>query len=135
MKNVIKALLVLVALGFTACGQGPMGPAGANGSNGAQGVAGLTGPQGAPGPEGATGQAGANGTSVVNVQFCPGYAESYPNLFPEYGIKFGTQIYAILDQSNGYDYYTLLAPGAYSSAATGAACNFTINADGSITQD
>ena len=64
--------------------------------------------------------------SVDTVQFCPGYEAVYPQVFPEDGICINGSLYAILDQSNGYDYLTALPAGAYTSEATGAACDFTV---------
>jgi hypothetical protein len=64
--------------------------------------------------------------TVDTVQFCPGYEAVYPQVFPEDGICINGSLYAILDQSNGYDYLTALPAGDYASEATGASCDFTV---------
>lgn len=103
MKNLLVLCLLLVN-----CGQGPAGNSGASG------------PQGPAGAD----------NSVTVVQFCPGSVPSYPNVFPEVGIVINNQIYAVYSTLGGF--LTLLMPGYYASNAVGSACNFTVNADGTI---
>ena len=93
---------------------------------------GQKGDTGAQGPQGVPGLAVTNtggSLSATAVQFCPGYTPSYPNVFPEDGVCLNGKMYAILDQSNGYDYLTYLPPGVYESEATGAPCTFTLLAN------
>lgn len=84
---------------------------------------------GLQGSTGATGSTGSTGTLVEIVQFCPG-TPAYGN-FMEVGIKIGTDIYAVYSANNGF--LTRLLPGNYVTTATGLNCNFTVNADGTIT--
>lgn len=140
--------LILLAL-LTACGpqqeyiKGEKGDAGTPGKDGSTGP---TGPQGPTGPTGATGsiglpgvngtngsngQNGTNGTVITPIRFCPGPAPTYPSIFPEYGIKIGTNIYAVYSIPNAF--LTLVIPGHYSSTGIGSNCSFTLHLDGSIT--
>ncbi len=115
-------LAAFIALLLTnACGV--RGPVGGPGAQGIPGQPGASGEVGAPGPAGSPGPAGL---SVTSVQFCPGYKTIYPTKFPEYGLCVNGALYAVFDQVNGYDYLTLIPPGAYDSEATGAACDFTV---------
>ena len=105
------------------------GTDGATGATGATGSQGPTGPQGNPGNTGPQGAPGTPGTQIQMVQFCPG-TPSYPSTFPEYGIKIGTQIWAVYSANGGF--LTYIPPGQYLSNAVGSSCTFTVNADGSI---
>lgn len=142
MKTLIIVYSVLL---LSACGQ--------------QGVQGNTGPQGSPGnsngctiasllvsneaPNGGSiidcgdtssiilnGSNGSPGTVVAPVQFCPG-VPSYPSTFPEVGFIINGSIYAVYSTNGGF--MTLIPPGYYSSDGVGSSCNFTVNADNTIT--
>lgn len=78
---------------------------------------------------GATGEAGVNAMPMTIVQFCPGVT-TYPTEFNEVGFKMGKDIYAVYSANDGF--MTKLSPGYYNSNAVGSNCNFTVNADGSI---
>jgi len=96
MKNLIGAsLLVLVGCGH-------------NGLNGTNGTPGIN---------------GTNGTVVTSVQFCPG-TPSYASTFPETGLCFNGNIYAVYSANDGF--LTEIVPGAYTSNAIGSSCNFTV---------
>lgn len=107
----MKNLLIITALLLSACGQGPQGV------QGQPGTPGGLGPQLVPQP------------SLTAVQFCPG-TPSYPSTFPEVGFVINGSIYAVYSANDGF--LTLLLPGYYASNAIGSSCNFTINADGTI---
>lgn len=91
---------------------------------------GTTGPQGVQGISGPTGA-----SDFYIVQFCPGITPLYPSTFPEQGICIDGQLYAILDQSNGYDYLTIIPSGQYTSEATNASCSFTVSDNCVVTDD
>lgn len=109
----------VLSLFMSACGITTVGPAG------------PMGPQGTPGVNGLP---GTPGTVITVVQFCSG-ASSYPSVFPEMGLCDNGTIYAILDQSNGYDYFTAIVPGQYASETTGLSCTFTVGSNCSITEE
>lgn len=103
-----------------------------NGVNGAIGATGPQGPIGVTGPTGNQGDPGTPGqdaTPVQMVQFCPG-TPAYGSNFMEYGIKIGSDIYAVYSANNGF--LTRLLPGNYVTTATGLNCNFTVNIDGTV---
>lgn len=108
---------------------GPTGPIGPIGSPGAPGSPGLPGAPGLPGTPGAPGLPGLPGTQIEMIQFCSG-TPHYPNVFTEWGIKIGTQIWAVYSANGGFLAY--IPPGRYLSNAIGNACTFTVNIDGSI---
>lgn len=92
---------------------------------------GTNGTDGAVGQKGDTGPAGQNATPVTMVKLCP-EAGSYPSTFPEYAFDFAGTLYATY--WDGHNAWTSeLYPGSYSSTSTSAPCNFTVNADGTIT--
>lgn len=116
---------------------------GAKGDKGQDGVQGARGQPGAPGAAGANGIDGVNGTNGVNgvnghdgtlvtaVKFCPQYSSN--SGFPEYGIEFGGQLFAVYwDQHNAW--LALVTPGYYASTSTGAPCTFIVNNDGTVAQ-
>lgn len=91
------------------------GAPGANGADGVNGTNGINGLNGSP------------GTSVSSVQFCAGSANAYP----EVGFALGTAVYGVYwDGRNAWLSY--LPPGAYSSTSSSVPCNFTINANGTV---
>lgn len=114
------SLIVLIALiGLVHCGRGVSGPPGPAGNTGSSGV-GMVGPT------------GADGTIITPVQFCPG-PSIYPSNFPEYGLLINGKVYGVYSANSGFLAY--LPPGEYTSNAIGSSCNFTINANGTVTQD
>lgn len=116
------AMAAVVALALTAC---------AAGKDGAQGPQGITGNDGIPGVTGPQGPAGADGTQISVVQFCPNDVPTYPTTFPEVGLLINGSIYAVYSTPGAF--LTLIPPGLYTSAAVGSSCNFTVNADGTVT--
>jgi hypothetical protein len=124
----MKKLMIISVLLLAACGPGKNGQNGVQGLPGAQGPAGDTGPQGNTGPQG---PAGANGSTITVVQFCAGVTPSYPSTFPEIGFLINGSVYAVYSANDGF--LTYLPPGVYTSNAVGSACNFTLNADGTVT--
>ena len=100
-----------------------------NGANGTNGVDGATGAQGATG---AVGPQGQPGTMFKSVQFCPGLTPTYPTTFAEVGFVIGTDVYGVYSANDGF--MAFLPPGRYSSNGINASCNFTINADGTVSQ-
>jgi hypothetical protein len=113
--------------------QGPKGDTGAAGTDGVDGKDGATGPQGMTGAIGLPGKDGAPGTVVTPIQFCPGVTPVYPTTFPEYGLVINGSIFAVYSANGGF--LALIPPGVYSSNAIGSACNFTVNEDGTVTND
>lgn len=128
-------LITLIACGVSGYAGAP-GPDGAKGATGAQGPAGTNGTNGATGPiglTGATGAAGQAGTQVISEQFCSGYTLSYPSTFPEFGLLINGQLFAVYwDGHNSW--LAEIPPGYYASTSTSAPCDFTVNADGTISQ-
>lgn len=124
---------------------------GVNGSNGVNGVNGInstscsvvqsdTGASITCGDSTATVSNGTNGTGITVVELCPDAGTpSYPNNFPEYALKLGTELYGVyfgpIRGSNGNTaFLALIPPGLYQS--TGATqCVFTVNADGTIKEN
>lgn len=86
------------------------------------------------GAPGAQGQPGTPGTLVSVLQFCSG-TPSYPSVFPEMAFCINNNLYAILDQSNGYDYLTEIIPGEYASETTGLSCDFQIKSNCNIVEN
>ena len=115
------ALAACIAL-MSLAGCGSRGTASIQGQQGLPGLPGVPGPAGSPGPQGSPGP----GLAATAIQFCAGYEPIYPTVFPEDGICLNGNLYAIMDQSNGYDYLTYIPPGKYLSEATSAACDFTV---------
>jgi hypothetical protein len=110
MKYIILAMLI-----FSGCGRGPVGAAG---------------PKGDAGVQGQQGEQGVDASPVTTVQFCPG-TTTYPSAFLEIGLRIGNKLIAVYSANNGF--LVELPPGRYSSNAIGSRCNFTVNADLSIT--
>lgn len=73
---------------------------------------------------------GTNGTAISERKFCPGVT-TYPSRFVEVGFVVGGKLYAVYSANGGL--LTEIPPGAYNSAAIGSTCNFTVNANLSIT--
>jgi len=110
------------------------------GLTGYQGAVGAPGVDGSPGvsctvsqvPSGAliecpTSQALVyNGTLVKPVQFCPG-TPTYPSKFIENGFVIGNTLYAVYSANGGF--MAAIPPGYYTSNGIGSSCNFTVNAD------
>lgn len=95
---------------------------------------GVKGDTGLTGSSGTNGSNGTNATPVTIVQFCPSsFVPSYPNTFPEIGFVIGGKIYAVYSANGGF--LTLLTPGEYSSDGINSSCNFTVTANGTITQN
>lgn len=91
---------------------------------------GVNGSIGATGPQGPTGASGQDSTPITMVKFCPNITAQYSSSFPEWGIKIGTQIWAVYSQNGGF--LTLLVPGRYTTTGVGSNCNFTVNNDGTL---
>jgi hypothetical protein len=130
----MKKLLILTFV-LTACG--PIGPAGQNGTNGSScTVTSITSPQAGSLITCTDGTSSLvlNGTVVTPVQFCSGYTTIYPSSFPEFGFLINGSIYAVYwDGKNAW--LAQVVPGYYASTSTSAPCNFTVNSNGTITQD
>lgn len=105
------------------------GNQGLPGPQGVAGIAGPVGPQGPIGLPGLSGQNGTNGTVIVPIKFCNG-TTSYPSTFLEYGLLIDGKMYGVYSAHDGF--WAYLPPGYYSSNAIGSSCNFTINANGTI---
>lgn len=118
----------------------------------------MTGPQGDPGngcsvttvqPEGSApnggaliqcgttsstlllnGSNGTPGTVLTPIQFCPNVVPTFPTVFPEVGFLISGSIYAVYSANDGF--LTVIPPGTYTSNAVGSACNFTVNANGTV---
>lgn len=131
MKKIKVICLLLAVITLSAC----RGPRGDEGSNG-QTVVGPTGPQGIqglPGLVGPMGPAGLNGSngsdaSIGIVQLCPGVSNY--GTFVEIALRINGDLYAVYSANGGF--MTYLAPGNYTSNGIGAACNLTVNADGTV---
>lgn len=83
---------------------------------------------------GTTGEQGNPGTEVTTEQFCSQYTGSYPGTFPEYGLLINGALYAVYwDGINSW--LSKIYPGTYRSTSTTAPCNFTVNDDGSISNE
>jgi hypothetical protein len=97
------------------------------------------GPAGAPGERGASGSNGANGsnghdaTPTYIVQFCAGYAPSYPRTFPEDGICIADKLYGVYSAPANVGLVEL-PPGAYTTTLTNAPCNFTVSSHCVVSQ-
>lgn len=89
----------------------------------------CNGTSGTDGVNGTNGSNGLNGSSVTVVQFCQG-TTTYPTAFLEVGLVIAGKMYGVYSINNGF--LTYLPPGAYSSNAVGSSCNFTINADNTV---
>lgn len=146
------ALVLIVVMSLMSCGR--QGPAGAPGQDAVActthaipgGVAitcpdgstqnvynGVQGPAGPDGSPGAPGAPGSPGSVVAAIKFCPGYATSYPAVFPEFGFCVDSELYGVYwDGHNAW--WTYIAPGYYASTSTSAACNFTVGLNCEITQ-
>lgn len=82
--------------------------------------------RGEKGDKGDPGIPGLDGAQITLIQFCPNSTPTYPSIFPESAFCISNQVYAILDQGNGYDYLTIITPGAYTSQGVGSVCNFIV---------
>lgn len=98
--------------------------------NGVQGPSGAPGQDSTvPGPKGDIGSPGINATPISVVTFCPGVT-IYPSAFLEVGLIIGGRLYGVYSKNDGF--LAELPPGRYESNAVGSSCDFTINADLSI---
>lgn len=105
---------------------GPRGPAG---DTGAPGTPGPKGDTGNPGDPGETGPAGSDGRIATVVQLCPGVTV-YPSAFVEVALLINGKLYAVYSVPGAF--LTEIPPGRYYSAGIGSACDFTVNADGTV---
>lgn len=126
-----QLFLVCLIIALSAC-QGSQGAPGDTGATGSKGntVVGPVGPAGAPGLNGSNGVNGTNGvdtTPMTPVQFCSGVIPSYPNAFPEIGLCFGGDLYAVYSANEGFMVY--LPPGTYYSNGINASCTFVVKAN------
>lgn len=137
---------------------GVVGSQGSAGQTGATGAAGSAGSNGASGSnctvtqnddgatisctdgtsatitDGANGHDGAAGTKITPEQFCTqGFVPTYPSSFPEYGLLIDGVVYGVYSANGGF--LAALPPGQYSSNGINASCTFTINANGTVTQN
>lgn len=85
------------------------------------------------GSNGVDGQAGYPGTVLTPVQFCQGFQQSYPNVFAESGFLINGVMWGVYSDHGGF--MAELPPGTYSSNGINASCTFTINSDGTVTQN
>lgn len=85
------------------------------------------GPAGVTGPQGQIGPSGVNPTPTTEVQLCNGFIPTYPNIFPEYALCIGNQLWGIYSANGGF--MALLLPGVYNSNGIGASCTFTVEAN------
>lgn len=76
------------------------------------------------GSTGQTGAAGSPGTTITPIQFCPGFVQSYPNVFAESGICINNTMYGVYSANSGF--LAELPPGRYSSNGINSSCSFTI---------
>lgn len=126
MTKVIIALSIMCML--YGCAKPKDGAPGAAGPQGAQG---STGGVGTAGPAGAAGSSGAPGTQMTFVQFCPGFTQSYPSTFAEYGICVSGVMYGVYSANGGF--LAELPPGRYISNGINATCAFTLGNDCEVT--
>lgn len=130
LRTIFKLLLFafICPLLIAGCGSGPSGPTGQNGAPGANGAS-----------RAIDGNLIVCGTTSIQfdypVQFCSNYQTTYSNSFPEWGLCIQGQLYAIIDQPNGYDYLALIVPGEYESEATNAVCTFTVKPNCQVIDD
>lgn len=129
MRRILIVYMLLIG-----CSQGPAGTPGASGNSCtvSQIPVNSTAPNGGALVSCTDGTSALilNGTVIKPVQFCPG-TPSYPSVFPEVGFMVNNVLYAVYSQNGGF--LTLVSPGYYTSNAIGSRCNFTVNADYSIT--
>lgn len=77
------------------------------------------------GVDGSPGIPGLNGDNVSMVQFCTGFATSYPSTFPEFGMCIQDKLYGTYwDGINSWT--SEIVPGTYMSTSTSAPCNFVV---------
>lgn len=136
----MKLLVVLSCLLLAACGQVSQGPAGKDGSscsvqtlssstvlpNGGSLIQCTNGTSSLI----ANGTNGTPGTVMAPLQFCPG-TPSYPSKFIEVGFVINGSVYAVYSANGGF--MALIPPGNYTSNGIGSSCNFTLNADNTVT--
>lgn len=83
---------------------------------------------------GTNGTNGTNATPIVAEQFCKNYTANYPSVFPEFGLLINGSLYAVYwDGKNAW--LSVIPPGYYASTSTSAPCDFTVNTNGSITDN
>lgn len=130
----MKYLILLLCL--VGCGQGtyyvpqkgdsgPAGPAGVDGAPGAKGNTGNTGPTGPQGP------AGTPGTVITTVELCTGFVPSYPNVFPEYALCIGGNLWGVYSANGGF--LAELPPGTYNSNGINASCTLVVHSNCVVT--
>lgn len=115
--------------------QGPQGEQGQVGPQGPVGSAGIQGPVGPKGDVGSTGLSGTPGSSITTIKFC----HDDTSTFPEYGVVIGSSIYAVYwgttpSSSQPEAFLALIIPGHYRSTG-GNGCSFTVNSNGTITEN
>lgn len=135
MNKLLELLVVGVVLGVTLCllsslmgcrgpegrqGISVVGPKGDTGNTGANGATGATGVNGTNGTNGTN---GADATPVTVVNLCPGVSNY--GVFVETAICLNGNLYAVYSIPNAF--MTLIAPGNYTSAGIGSACNLTVS--------
>jgi hypothetical protein len=128
----MKTILILSLLSIIACGTYENGQTGAPGKSLPCTVTSVNSPMAGSliqCPDG-TSSFVASGTVISPVQFCPGTTK-YPTEFNEIGFLINGNIYAVYSINNGF--MSLIPPGYYTSNAINSTCNFTVNADGTIT--
>lgn len=139
-------LFLIMSVGLIAC-RGPEGIQGAPGSkgqDGSQGVQGLPGPAGSPGLDGEDGTDGTNGADGRDATLSP---YTPVGLFNPCGDAAGVADEILIQLANGQivvsysdtstgknTRFAVLEPGHYKTT-DGDRCYFTVNADGSITNE
>lgn len=141
-KLIIIFGIVLGLLTLTACGQqgaqGIQGPPGNSNGCSAQTISiSSVAPNGGSMIECSDGTSslilngsnGVPGSLGIPVKFCTGIT-TYPSTFIEVGFIIQGAIYAVYSANGGF--LTQIPPGYYTSNAIGSSCNFTVNADNTI---
>lgn len=104
--------------------QGEIGATGAAGEKGDTGATGAQGIQGVQGSKGDSGKDGKDAVSIITIQFCPGFIQSYPSVFAESGVCIDNKMFGVYSANGGF--LAELPPGAYSSNGINASCTFKI---------
>jgi hypothetical protein len=151
LLTVATVLLVIAFLSITGCAgpRGDLGPQGIPGYSPVVGTQPATSQEclsggmevyvgssktvicnGSKGATGLQGNPGQDSDQVTIFKFCPNVTGNYPSIFPEYGIRLDSKVYAVYSSNGGF--LTLLTPGTYKTTGIGSNCNFTVNSDGSL---